>query len=153
MPIYKQAMLVPENDNPEDANAVRVDIEGETVGHLSRRNATLWRSKMISENRSGVVMRPVEIVWDRSYVAEGSYGVLLDIDLSLPDSKEPGSVVSRLLPRDLRSTSNIPFQNRSIKPNLSPNFLTGASKLATRLRLIPKTLKKPSQKDLGCITK
>jgi len=93
MPIYKQAMLVPENDNPKDANAVRVDIEGETVGHLSRRNATLWRSKMISENRSGVVMCPVEIVWDRSYVAEGSYGVLLDIALSLPDSKiEPGSV-------------------------------------------------------------
>jgi hypothetical protein len=92
VPIYKQAMLVPENDNPEDANAVRVDIEGETVGHLSRRNATLWRSKMISENRSGVVMRPAEIVWDKGYVAEGSYGVLLDLDLSLPDSKiEPGS--------------------------------------------------------------
>jgi len=93
VPIYKQAILVPENDNPEDANAVRVDIEGEPVGHLSRRNATIWRSKMISENRSGPVMRPAEIVWDRRYVAEGSYGVLLDIDLSLSNSKiEPGSV-------------------------------------------------------------
>ncbi len=91
VPIYKQATLVTENDNPEDANAVRVDIEGETVGHLSRRNATIWRGKMISENSSGTVKCPAQIIWDRKYVAEGSYGVLLDIDLSLPDSKiEPG---------------------------------------------------------------
>ncbi len=92
MPIYKQAIMIPENDNPEDANAVRIDIDGETVGYLSRRNATVWRGKMISENRSGEVMCLSQIVWDRGYIPEGSYGVLLDIDLSLPDSRiEPGS--------------------------------------------------------------
>ncbi|MDD4073434.1 MAG: HIRAN domain-containing protein [Desulfobacterales bacterium] len=92
VPIYEQATLVPENDNPEDANAVRIDIEGETVGYLSRRKAAIWRGKMISENSSGTVKCPAQIFWDRNYVAEGSYWLLLDIDLSLPDSKiEPGS--------------------------------------------------------------
>jgi hypothetical protein len=92
VPIYKQAIMIPENDNPEDANAVRIDIGGETVGYLSRRNATVWRGKMISENRSGEVMCLSKIVWDRGYIAEGSYGVLLDIDISLPDSRiESGS--------------------------------------------------------------
>lgn len=48
---------------------------------------------MISENRSGEVMCLAQIVWDIGYIAEGSYGVLLDIDLSLPDSRiEQGSV-------------------------------------------------------------
>src|SRR5690606_11250159 len=42
-----------------------------------------------------------------------------------------------------------PFQNRSMNPRLSPSFFTGSSKLATRLRVIPKMLKKPSQKDLA----
>jgi hypothetical protein len=92
VPIYKQAIMIPENDNPEDPNAVRIDIGGETIGHLSRRKATVWRGKMISEKRSGEVMCLSQIVWDRGYIAEGSYGVLLDIDLSLPDSRiEPGS--------------------------------------------------------------
>lgn len=33
------AELVPEPDNPRDRNAVRVDIEGRCVGHLSRNDA------------------------------------------------------------------------------------------------------------------
>jgi len=93
VPIYKQAIIIPENDNPDDPNAVRIEIGGESIGHLSRHNATVWRGKMISEKRSGEVMCLAQIVWDRGYIAEGSYGVLLDIDLSLPDSRiEPGSV-------------------------------------------------------------
>jgi len=101
VPIYKQAIMIPENDNPEDANAVRIDIGGETVGHLSRRNATVWRGKMISENRSGEFMCLSQIIWDRGYIAEGSYGVLLDIDLSLPDSIiEPGGAGKLSVPSE-----------------------------------------------------
>ena len=37
----------------------------------------------------------------------------------------------------------------SIKPPLPSDFLTGSSKLATRRRVIPNTLKKASQKDLA----
>ncbi|HNW11157.1 MAG TPA: hypothetical protein PLK28_05785 [Candidatus Rifleibacterium sp.] len=36
-----------------------------------------------------------------------------------------------------------------MKPCFAPSFLTGSSNEATRLRVMPKTLKKPSQKDLA----
>lgn len=85
--LFAQANIVPYDDNPHDAHAVRVEIGGETVGHLSRKNAILWRSKMISDNHSGVVKCPAKIGWDKNYDEEGSYGVWLNIDLSLSDSK------------------------------------------------------------------
>lgn len=40
------AQLIPEKDNPFDANAVRVDIEGLTVGHLSREDALVFRKRL-----------------------------------------------------------------------------------------------------------
>ena len=85
--LFTQANIVPYNDNPHDANAVRVEIDGETVGHLSRKNASIWRSKMISDNLSGAIKCPAKIVWDRSAHKEGSYGVWVDLDLTLSDSK------------------------------------------------------------------
>lgn len=84
--VFTQADVIPDNDNPHDNHAVRIEIDGETVGHLSRKNAILWRSKMISDNHSGVVKCPAKIGWDKNYNEEGSYGVWLNIDLSLSDS-------------------------------------------------------------------
>ncbi len=49
----------------------------------------------------------------------------------------------------LCSTSKVAFQNKSIKPHWPEIFLTGSSKLATVRRLIPKTAKNASQKDLA----
>jgi hypothetical protein len=37
------ARLVPERNNPHDSNAVRVEIDGHTVAHLSRANAIAYR--------------------------------------------------------------------------------------------------------------
>lgn len=85
--LYTEANIISYDDNPHDAHAVKVDICGETVGHLSRKNAIIWRSKMISDNQSGVIKCPAKIVWDRGYNKEGSYGVWLDLDLTLSDSK------------------------------------------------------------------
>ena len=59
--VFTQADIIPDDDNPHDKNAVRVDINGETVGHLSRKNAVLWRSKMISDKHSGKVKCPAKI--------------------------------------------------------------------------------------------
>jgi hypothetical protein len=81
------AEIIPDDDNPFDAYAVRVEIDGKLVGHLSRRNAREWRSKMISESLSGATTCSARIAWDRGARKEGSYGVWLDIDLTLPDSK------------------------------------------------------------------
>ena len=48
--LFVEATIVPDDDNPHDDHAVRVEIDGKTVGHLSRKNAIVWRSKMISDN-------------------------------------------------------------------------------------------------------
>lgn len=40
------ALLVPEDSNPHDANAIRVEIDGALVGYLSRDNARLYRESL-----------------------------------------------------------------------------------------------------------
>ena len=40
------AIMIPENDNPHDRNAVRVDVEGRHVGYLSRETAKDYRAYM-----------------------------------------------------------------------------------------------------------
>jgi hypothetical protein len=84
--LHVQAKIIPYDDNPNDAHAVRIEIEGETIGHLSRKNALIWRSKMISEGSSGAVTCPAKIAWDRNFDKAGSYGVWLNVDLTLSDS-------------------------------------------------------------------
>lgn len=82
-----QAKIIPYDDNPYDAYAVRIEIKAETIGHLSRKDARKWRSKMISEYISGAVTCPAKIVWDKGAEKAGSYVVWIDTDLTLSDSK------------------------------------------------------------------
>ena len=96
--VFTQAEIIPDDDNPHDKNAVRVDINGETVGHLSRKNAILWRSKMISDKHSSAVKCPARISWDQNFDEGGSYGVWLNLDLSLPDSKPEVSAINSAVP-------------------------------------------------------
>jgi hypothetical protein len=97
--VIAQAKIIPYGDNPYDAYAVRIEIEDEIVGHLSRKDARKWRSKMISEGFSGAVTCPAKIVWDRGAEKAGSYGVWLDTDLTLSDSKpERNSALTVLVP-------------------------------------------------------
>jgi len=42
---FRRARLVPEDDNPFDDKAVRVDVEGHTVGYLPRADARRWRKR------------------------------------------------------------------------------------------------------------
>lgn len=42
---FFRARLVREDSNPYDNQAVRVDIEGKTVGYLSREDARDWRTQ------------------------------------------------------------------------------------------------------------
>ena len=60
-----QAVIISYDDNPYDAYAVRIEINGETVGHLGRKDARKWRSKMISEGFSGASTCSAKIVPDR----------------------------------------------------------------------------------------
>lgn len=73
--VEKWATLVMEKNNPFDPNAVRVDIEGQTVGYLSRAHAQRFRKTI---NRSNCAA-PALITggWKRAG-SKGNYGVKLN---------------------------------------------------------------------------
>lgn len=73
--VQKFATLIMEKNNPFDRNAVRVDIEGQTVGYLSRAHAVRFRKTI---NRSHCVA-PALITggWTRAG-SKGNYGVKLN---------------------------------------------------------------------------
>jgi len=73
--VQKFATLIMEKNNPFDRNAVRVDIEGHTVGYLSRTHAKRFRKTI---NRSHCVA-PALITggWKRAG-SKGNYGVKLN---------------------------------------------------------------------------
>lgn len=75
-----RALLVPENDNPHDDQAVSVIIESQRVGYLSRRHARELRAQS-----DGDVAWTVAAVivggWYEADGSEGHYGVKLDLPL------------------------------------------------------------------------
>src|SRR5262245_2671451 len=79
-----EARLILENDNPYDSMAVRVDIQGQTVGYLSREHARRYR-KQYAATEAYCDAR-IRGGWDRGEGREGYYGVALDLDLPMDDS-------------------------------------------------------------------
>jgi len=79
-----EARLVLENDNPHDSMAVRVDIQGQTVGHLSREHARQYRKQL---ERAGYASTDayckarIRGGWDRGEGGHGHYGVFLDLPM------------------------------------------------------------------------
>lgn len=53
----RHAVLVLEDDNPHDANAVRVEIDGETCGYLSREAAKLYRANIAAVGEGKLTVR------------------------------------------------------------------------------------------------
>lgn len=51
------ALLVPEPDNPHDANAISVRIDGHVVGYLDRQEAKMWRPVFHRISASGAIAR------------------------------------------------------------------------------------------------
>ncbi|MEJ7817801.1 MAG: HIRAN domain-containing protein [Thermoleophilaceae bacterium] len=76
-----EARLIPEPDNPHDANAVRVEIDGAKVGYLPRDLAPQWApplAELASRRRIGACEATVV------GPADGTLGVFL----RLPDPTE-----------------------------------------------------------------
>ena len=76
------ANLIPENDNPHDSSAVRVEIEGHTVGYLSRDDARGFRRRLGSKKLSGQVTSCDAMIMGGFIGSNGkraSYGVVLDM--------------------------------------------------------------------------
>lgn len=77
-----QANLIYEDDNLYDNKAVRVDIEGKTVGYLQRDHARQLRKQMRQKGlRPSKIECSAMIVggWDRGEDDTGHYGVMLDV--------------------------------------------------------------------------
>ncbi|HNB51327.1 MAG TPA: hypothetical protein PK530_05270 [Anaerolineales bacterium] len=79
------ARLILEEDKEIDTSAVRVEIEGQTVGHLSEAEAKLYRAKLVSLCLSEVIGTCAAHIRLEPREKEGTttkYAVRLDIDLA-----------------------------------------------------------------------
>lgn len=76
------ATIVHEDDNPYDNEAIRVDINGLTVGYLSKNDARKYRQALKIMGKAGATATcPALIVggWDRGGKDKGGVGVKLDL--------------------------------------------------------------------------
>jgi hypothetical protein len=79
------ATLVYEDNNPYDPEAIRVDIAGVTIGHLSRAHARVYRRQMASAGHTGITAVCAANIrggWYRSDDDQGSFGVRLDVAIT-----------------------------------------------------------------------
>lgn len=78
-----EAHLTLEDDNRFDKHAVRVSIEGYTVGHLPRAVARDFRRAVIGVGLDGSTVfecgAHIRGGWDRGIGRQGDYGVWLDL--------------------------------------------------------------------------
>jgi hypothetical protein len=75
------ARLVPEPDNPHDANAVRVEIGGRKVGYISRGDAPKINAELslLGLDGAGVVVGAmIRGGWRRNQHDQGAFGVWLN---------------------------------------------------------------------------
>lgn len=83
--IRKRAILVLENNNPHDAKAVCVRIDGLRVGYLSRAFARSYREQLLKANApNGHYWCDALIVggWNRGGDDRGHFGVRLDLPVN-----------------------------------------------------------------------
>lgn len=76
------AVLVPEPQNKHDRNAIRVDIDGRTVGYLSRSDAIDLGKVLRGKGLGGAILTVNAMIvggWDRGGDDRGHFGVRLDI--------------------------------------------------------------------------
>lgn len=79
------ATLVLEDENPHDSMAVRVDIDGETVGYMDRRMARQYRKELTRQGIKGHRLRAQALIvggWKRGGDDQGHYGVKLDLPMT-----------------------------------------------------------------------
>lgn len=77
-----EAHLIPERNNPHDANAVKVMINGRNVGHLCRDDAVRFREEMATAGRPGHGARCAAKIaggWRTNQYDEGLFGVRLGV--------------------------------------------------------------------------
>lgn len=80
-----KALLILEDSNPHDKNAVRIEINGKTVGYLSREYARQYRKELKKAGRPRVTTSceaEIRGGWERDGGKDrGHYGVWLDLPI------------------------------------------------------------------------
>lgn len=82
--VYTTALLVPYSSNPHDDKAVRVDIDGQPVGHLSRDDARAFRRRLGAKKLGVSATACGALVMGGFTMPDGAsahYGVRLDLKL------------------------------------------------------------------------
>ncbi len=77
-----EVTLILDNNNPYDNKAVRVEVEGKKVGHLSREVARKYRDAIKQgghPNAIGKCQAKIKGGWERKNGERGNYGIWLDI--------------------------------------------------------------------------
>lgn len=77
-----EAELILDDGNPHDDQAVRVAIEGKTVGYLSRKRAREYRAELKRAGHPDLRARCDAVIrggWDRGEDDQGDFGVWLDL--------------------------------------------------------------------------
>lgn len=97
------ASLVLEDKNPHDANAVRVDVRGVTVGYLSRETAIAYRRKLKArgeEDAIGECTASINGGFRKKDGSQADFGVRLDFDLEevVFEGDQPMKVMPRARP-------------------------------------------------------
>jgi len=77
------ALIALEDTNPYDLEAVRIEVDGRTVGYLSRPDARAYRRALQAASLSEVLVCRGRIRggWDRGRDDRGSFGIFLDMAL------------------------------------------------------------------------
>jgi hypothetical protein len=76
------ATLILESTNPHDANAVRVEIDGELIGYLSRDNARRYRADLAAAGQPQATVRCKGRIVGGFETSDGErahFGVRLDL--------------------------------------------------------------------------
>lgn len=76
-----KAHLIPDNDNPYDSNAVRIDIDNRTIGHLNRDQARSFRRRLDEKGIPDQITTCNVVITKNGEINDKtvSYGVRLDI--------------------------------------------------------------------------
>lgn len=79
--LHTCASLVPEPSNPYDENAIRVDIDGQTVGYLKREHAARYVKRLTEEGLAREVLEVRAYItggWRTNQHDRGHFGVQLE---------------------------------------------------------------------------
>ncbi|MGI9016891.1 MAG: HIRAN domain-containing protein [Euzebya sp.] len=128
-----QSILIPEPDNLHDANAVRVAVDGLTVGYLAREDAGAYQPLLLQLRTSG------HLGWCPAAIVGGGerwYGVFLR--LAEPDAVWPANSPGRL--RILEADRNVAVTKRKAHNGVLEGLLSGHESVLVYATLEPSTI-------------